>query len=401
MPDELASGAASALGGLRVVEMTEALAGPFCAMTLGDLGADVTKVERPGTGDQSRRWGPPFLEGESAYYLSVNRNKRSLELDIKEPDDLALLHQLLSAADIFITNNPRMESLERSRLDPATIRSLNPRLVYVAISGYGHSGPKAGRAGYDVIAQGAAGLMALTGEAGDGPMRFPTAMADLSAGVFATIGALAALYARDRPGGSGRGQFVDVALLDSQMTWLVNIAGSYFATGERPQKLGNEHPTITPYQPLRARDKMMIVAVGTPRLWGRFCEILGVQDTLQEDARFAGNESRNTHRPELVRLLEERLSRRDADAWIEELVAGGVPAGPIHFPDEALADEQVAARRMIVELEHPLLGVVKSLGSPICMSATAPTYRRYPPRLGEHNDEIRAELAGSRRGDPA
>jgi crotonobetainyl-CoA:carnitine CoA-transferase CaiB-like acyl-CoA transferase len=394
VPEDAAGGGASALAGLRVVEMTEALAGPFCAMTLGDLGADVIKIERPGTGDQSRRWGPPFLQGESAYFLCVNRNKRSLEVDIKEPEELALLHRLLASADVFITNNPRMESLERARLDPATVESLNPRSIYVAISGYGHTGPKAGRAGYDVIAQGAAGLMALTGEAGDGPMRFPTAMADLSAGVFATIGALAALYARDRPGGSGAGQVIDVALLDSQVAWLANIAGTFFATGERPAKLGNLHPTITPYQPLQARDKMMIVAVGTPRLWRRFCEVLGVEDTLRDDPRFETNEQRNTHRPELVRLLEAQLARRDAEFWIEALTARGVPAGPINFPDEALSDEQLAAREMIVELEHPLLGVVKSLGSPIAMSATAPTYRRYPPRLGEHNEEIRGELGG-------
>jgi len=383
----------SALEGLRVVEMTEALAGPFCAMTLGDLGADVIKIERPGTGDQSRRWGPPFVDGESAYYLSVNRNKRSFELDVKEPADLALLHRLLERADVFLTNNPRLESLERVRLDPGTARGLNPRLVYVAISGYGHTGPKAGRSGYDLIAQGAAGLMALTGEPGGGPIRFPTPMADFSAGIYSAIGALAALYARDRPGGSGEGQFLDVALLDSQVTWLANLAGSFFATGRRPPKMGNQHPTITPYQPLRARDQMMIVAVGTQRLWRRFCEVLGVAGTLADDPRFATNEQRNEHRAELVPLLEAELARRDAEAWIEELSAAGIPAGPINFPDQTLADEQLHARRMIVELEHPLLGIVKTLANPISMSATAPTYRRHPPRLGEHNEEIRAELA--------
>jgi crotonobetainyl-CoA:carnitine CoA-transferase CaiB-like acyl-CoA transferase len=217
----------SPLTGLRVVEMTEALAGPYCAMLLGDLGADVIKVERPGVGDQSRAWGPPFIDGESAYYLSVNRNKRSLELNVKDAGDRALLLRLLQRADVFITNNPRLESLVRARIDPETVRGLNPRLVYAAISGYGHTGPKAGRAGYDVIAQGEAGLMALTGEAGDGPIRFPTPMADISAGIYTLIGILAALYRRDSRGdGSDAGQYLDVALVDSQVTWLANIGGS-------------------------------------------------------------------------------------------------------------------------------------------------------------------------------
>ena len=373
--------------------MTEALAGPYCAMLLGDLGAEVIKVERPGVGDQSRAWGPPFLDGESAYYLSVNRNKRSIELDIKEPGDLETLHRLVGVSDVFITNNPRRESLERSQLDPATLRGLNPRLVYAALSGYGHTGPKAGRPGYDVIAQGAAGLMALTGEAGDGPMRFPTPLADLSAGIYGTVGIQAALYARDNVAhGTGEGQVVDVALYDSQVTWLANVAGSYFATGERPAKMGNLHPTITPYQPLRARDTMIIVAVGTERLWRRFCTVLGLDDDLMADPRFDSNSRRNANRELLIPLLEEALARDDAQRWAERLAAAGVPAGPINFPDQTLADDHLAARGMIVEIEHPLLGLVRSLGCPVNLSSAGPTYRRHPPTLGEHNDEIRTEL---------
>lgn len=385
---------AASLSHIRVLEMTEALAGPYCAMMLGDLGADVVKIERPGVGDQSRKWGPPFVEGESAYYLAVNRNKRSLELDIKDAGDLALLHRLLARADVFITNNPRLESLERAALDPETVHGINPRLIYSAISGYGHTGPKAGRPGYDVIAQGAAGLMALTGGPADGPMRFPTPMADFSAGVYSLVGILSALYARDSAAaGTGQGQVIDVALYDSQVTWLANIAGSFFATGERPPKMGNLHPTITPYQPLQTRDQMMIVAVGTERLWERFCAVLGVEETLMCDPRFESNPQRNAHREELIPLLEEVLAGDAAAAWTERLVAAGVPAGPINYPDQTLVDEQLAARGMIVELEHPLLGLVKTLGSPLQMSATGPTYRRHPPLLGEHNAEIRAELA--------
>ncbi len=391
----------SPLRDLRVVEMTEALAGPYCAMLLGDLGADVIKVERPGVGDQSRRWGPPFLDGESAYYLSTNRNKRSLELDFKQPAGRRLLLELLATADVFLTNNPRLESLEQAGIGPGSLSASHPRLVYAAISGYGHSGPKAGRPGYDLIAQGEAGLMALTGEPGDPPMRFPTPMADISAGIYTLIGILSALYARDNvASGTGRGQFLDVALVDSQVTWLANVAGSFFATGERPPKMGNTHPSITPYQPLRARDKELIVAVGTERLWQGLCKALGAESELMTDPRYASNPERNAHRGELVARLEQILAGRDAADWVERLVAAGVPAGPINFPDDALRDEQLASRGMLVELEHPLLGVVRSIGNPVRLAETGVTYRRHPPRLGEHNEEIRAELAGGATHPP-
>jgi formyl-CoA transferase/CoA:oxalate CoA-transferase len=273
-------------------------------------------------------------------------------------------------------------------------------LVYAAISGYGHTGPKAGRGGYDVIAQGEAGLMALAGEPGSGPIRFPTAMADISAGLYAFIGIQAALYARDNSAsGSGVGRFLDVALVDAQLTWLANVAGSYFATGERPPKLGNAHPSIAPYQPVRARDQPFIVGVGTERLWAAFCKVLGVEGSIMIDARFATNPERNRNREKLIPLLEEVLAARDADQWVEKLVEVGIPAGRINFVDEALSDEQILARGMVVELEHPLIGIVKSLANPIRGTGMGPTYRRYPPRLGEHNSEIRDELA--RPGRPS
>jgi formyl-CoA transferase/CoA:oxalate CoA-transferase len=373
--------------------MTEALAGPYCGMILGDLGADVIKIERQLTGDQSRQWGPPFLEGESAYFLSVNRNKRSLELDIKNPDDIAVLNKLVQRSDVFITNIPRMASLHNARIDPETLRSINPRLVYAAISGYGHSGPKANRPGYDILAQGEAGLMALTGEPDGGPTRFPTPMADITAGVYTAMGILTALYDRDNSRcGSGEGQFIDVALVDAQTTWLANIGGSYFATQERPRRLGNIHPTITPYQPVRTKNKLMIVAVGTERLWDKFCEALSLPESVRTDDRFSTNPERNRNRDALIELVENVLMTRNAEEWVEELVARGVPAGPINYPDDTLRDDHLIQRRMIVELEHPLIGSVRSIGNPINMSAHGPTYRRYPPRLGEHNAEIRAEL---------
>ena len=371
-------------------------------MLLGDLGADVIKVERPGRGDQSRGWGPPFLQGESAYYLSVNRNKRSLALDLKRPREQERLVEILATADVFITNVPRMASLERLGLDPESLRRRNPRLVYAAISGYGHTGPKADRGCYDIIAQGEAGLMSITGNETAGPTRFPTPMADITAGIYTMIGILTALYARDEPiGGTGRGQFLDVSLVDAQTTWLANLAGSYFAAGERPRPLGNTHPTVTPYQPLRARDKMVIIAVGSERLWRRFCEVLDIEDTIMTDPRFASNADRNANREHLIPLIETILSRADAAWWVERLVDRGIPAGPINFPDDTLTDEQILARGMVVELEHPLIGLVKSLGNPIHLSETGPSYRRYPPRLGEHNDEILAELAAGKEEENA
>ncbi|WP_428096722.1 CaiB/BaiF CoA transferase family protein [Candidatus Rariloculus sp.] len=384
----------SPLRDIRVVEMTEALAGPYGGMMLGDLGADVIKVERPGTGDQSRAWGPPFVEGESAYFLSVNRNKRSIELDIKDSNDLNVLHKLLESADVFLTNNPRMSSLQRARLDPDTLAAMNAGLIYAAISGYGHTGPKANRSGYDIIAQGEAGLMALTGPPEAGPSRFPSPMADITGGIYATIGIVAALYARDnRNNGFGRGQFIDVALVDAQTTWLANLGGSYFATGEQPKRLGNAHPTVTPYQPIRARDKMMIIAVGNDRLWRRFGAILGIESTVMRDPRFDTNAKRNVNRDPLIALLEAILVKRDANDWIEAFLAEGIPAGPINFPDDTLTDEHILARGMIVELEHPLIGAVRSIALPAQLSETGPSYRRHPPRLGEHNEEIRALAA--------
>ena len=380
----------SPLRSIRVIDMTEALAGPYCGMLLGDLGADVIKVERPKVGDQSRTWGPPFLEGESAYFLSVNRNKRSIELDVKQSNDLSVLRKLVRTADVFLTNNPRMQSLERAGIDPNAFWRINPRLIYVAVSGYGHSGPKADRGGYDIIAQGEAGLMALTGPPDAGPSRFPSPMADISGGIYATIGALSALYSRDVGGGTG--QLIDVALVDAQTSWLANIAGSYFADGKRPPRLGNSHPTVTPYQPVRARDKMMIIAVGNERLWQKFCAILGLEATVMVDERFASNVRRNENRAALIPLLEQILVERDAEEWIERFVKDGIPAGPINFPDDTLNDAHVRARGMIVELEHPLIGLVRSLGTPIVFGRTGPTYRRPPPLLGQHNAEIRAEL---------
>jgi len=361
-------------------------------MLLGDLGADVIKVERPKIGDMSRGWGPPFLDGESAYFLCTNRNKRGMTLNLATQKGQEIIHRLLERADIFVTSLHKVESLRRFCLDYETVHRLNPRLIYCSITGYGHTGPMAGRGGYDVVAQGEAGLMSLTGEPEGDPMRYPIPLADLTTGVYSVVGILAALLVRER---MGSGQYLDMALLDSQASWLTNVAGAYFATGKRPHRLGNVHPNIVPYQPLRAKDKYIIVAVGSERLWERFCHLLGVEKTIMSDPRFATNKERIEHREELISLLQEIIQSREADYWLGRFTEADIPCGPINFVDETLTDPQPLARGMIVELEHPLIGMVRSVGNPVHLSQTPVSYRRPPPLLGEHNVEILSSLGYS------
>ena len=377
-----------ALDGIRVIDLTEALAGPFCTMILGDLGADVIKVERPGVGDQARKWGPPFIGSESAYFLAVNRNKRSVTVDITSPDGQRIMRQLLEKADVFACNVRRIESLQKVGLDPETIRAYNPRLIYCSITGYGRTGPYAGRGGYDLVAQAESGLMAATGEPKGEPMRWPVAIADMTTGVWSSIGILAALYSR---GNTGQGQFIDQALLDGQLGWAPIMASEYFATGQRPPRLGNRHANIVPYQVFKARDKHLIIAVGTQALWARFCEVTGLGDQVHDDPRFAANPDRLKNYHELIAILEPLFLQHDADYWLERIRAAEIPCGPINALDETLNDPQIIHRGMIVEFEHPM-GAIKALGSPLHLSDTPVTYRRKPPLLGEHTEEVLREL---------
>lgn len=383
-----ASHTMSPLDGIRVIDLSEALAGPWCTMLLGDLGADVIKVERPDGGDQSRGWAPPFVGSESAYFLSVNRNKRGITVNIQTPGGQEIMRRLLAGADVFVTNVRRTGSLRKVGLDDETLLALNPRLIYCAISGYGRSGPYAGRAGYDLVAQGEAGLMSVTGDAESAPMRFPVPIADMTAGIYSALGILAALLVRGR---TGQGQVLDMSLLESQASWLSNIAGGYFATGRRPRPIGNAHPNIVPYQVFRARDKHFIIAVGSERQWARFCDILGAAETLGADPRYATNRDRLAHRAELIARLQALFETQDAAYWLERLEAADIPCGPINFVDEALNDPHLLARGFVVALEHPV-GTVKSVGNPIHFSATPVTYRRPPPLLGQHTAEVLAEL---------
>jgi crotonobetainyl-CoA:carnitine CoA-transferase CaiB-like acyl-CoA transferase len=373
----------------RVIDLTQALAGPYCTMLLGDLGAEVIKVERPGQGDQSRGWGPPYLNGESAYFLSVNRNKRGITLNLREPEAQAILHKLVSRADVFIVNQPRLSSLQKLSIDYETLHGLNHRLVYCSITGYGMTGPYAGRPGYDVVIQGEAGLMSITGEVGGEPVRYPIPIADVTTGIYSALAIVAALLARER---AGEGQFIDSSLLESQVAWLTNVGGNYFATEQRSPRLGNAHPSIVPYQPFRARDKHIIVGVGTERLWERFCRALEIQNTIMTDPRFATNPDRLTHRDELVSSLEGIIAAQDADHWLNLFRKAGIPCGPINFVDEILNDPQIQARGVIVQLEHPAAGLVRSIANPIRLSETPVSYRLPPPMLGQHNVEVLAEL---------
>jgi crotonobetainyl-CoA:carnitine CoA-transferase CaiB-like acyl-CoA transferase len=374
------------LDGVRVVELSEALAGPYCAMLLGDFGADVIKVERPGAGDQSRGWGPPFVSGESAYFLGANRNKRSVALNYDHPRGVEALRKLIAAADVFITNQPSLASLQKRGIDAETRCEKNPRLIYCSITGYGFTGPKAGRPGYDILAQAEAGVMSFTGEPDGGPMRYPIAIADMTCGMYSTMGILAALYTREK---TGRGQFLDMALFDSQLTWLANIGSSYLNAKVPPKRWGNAHPSIVPYEVFRGGDeRCFVLGVGTEALWNKFVRMMGMESSVGEDERFRSNALRTKNRGALIPILQKIFQEQAASAWLERLAAAEIPAAPINTVEEAVNDAQTRPRGMIVQIEHPALGVARSIGNPIKFSETPVSYRLPPPMLGEHTSEI-------------
>ncbi|RMF60133.1 MAG: CoA transferase [Calditrichaeota bacterium] len=376
------------LEGITVLEHTTALAGPYCAQLLGDLGADVIKIERPGSGDQARGWGPPFIGEVSAYFLGTNRNKRGMTLNLAHQEGREILHQLVKSADVLIHNVPREKTRRKLGLDAETCCRLNPRLIWASISGFGNTGPYAEKAGYDVIAQGMSGTMAVTGEPDHGPIRFPTPIADLTAGIYTAFAIVAALFAREK---TGKGQCIDSALLDAQVSWLANIASNYLATGEPIRKLGNAHPSIVPYQPFPTADDWIMVGAGSESLWERLLDTLGLPE-LKDDPRFRDNAARLKHRDELIPILEKAFRKAPAREWIQKLEEKGIPVGPINPPEKALEDPHVLEREMIVEIEHPLLGRLRSLGNPMKLSDTPVTYRLPPPLLGEHTEAILKEL---------
>ena len=378
------------LAGLRVLDLTRALSGPFATMVLGDLGADVIKVEDVWHGDDTRRWGPPFQGDDASYFLSVNRNKRGLSADLKTGPGRDIARRLAAASDVLIENF-RPGTATRLGLGYDELAVQNPGLIYASISGYGQTGPSASQPGYDAVAQAVSGMMSVTGEPGGEPARAGTSTADVGAGMWALIGILAALHARES---SGRGQLVDVSLLDGQVAWLTYVAGKYFATGQTPGRHGSAHESLTPYQVFETADAPLMVAVGSDGLWRRFAAATGLEE-LATDPAYATNPDRVRNRDTLLPLITAALSARGCAEWTERLAAAGVPAGPVNTVPEALAHPQVVARDMVTEIDHPVAGPLKMLGSPIKLSAQPASIRRPPPVLGQHTSEILAEAGFS------
>ena len=384
-----------ALGGIRVLDLSRVLSGPFATMTLADLGADVIKIEEPGAGDDTRAWGPPFQGDQSAYFLSVNRNKRSVALDLKSEEGRAAVRVLADRADVIVENF-RPGTAARLGLGYDEISRTNPRVVYVSISGYGQTGPDSPRPGYDAIAQGRSGVMSVTGQPDGYPVRVGVSSADLTAGMWALVGILAALYRREQ---TGAGQWIDISLLDSQVSWLTYVASGYFASGEVPRRYGSAHPTIAPYQGFATADGDLMLAVGNESLWARFVAATGLEQ-VENDPRFALNSDRVRNRDELIAIITERLVTRTTAEWIALFDAAGVPAGPISTVDEVMVDPQVLARGMVLEVEHPTAGAVKMVGCPLQMSESPTSLRLPPPLLGEHTAEVLAEIRAMKASSP-
>jgi crotonobetainyl-CoA:carnitine CoA-transferase CaiB-like acyl-CoA transferase len=411
MSDAPSSLPPGALGGVRVLDLSRVLAGPWCTQTLADLGAEVIKIERPPGdghpgGDDTRGWGPPFLKdrdgqdtAEAAYFLGTNRNKRSVTVDIAHPEGQALVQRLAATCDVMVENF-KVGDMARYGLDADSMRARHPRLVYCSITGYGQTGPYRDRAGYDYAVQGLGGLMSVTGERDDlpggGPQKVGVAVADLFTGMYAAVAILAALRHRDA---TGQGQAIDMALLDTQVAMLANLGANYLVTGQAPRRAGNAHQNIVPYQVFEVADGHLILAVGNDAQFERFCAVAGCPE-LARDERFARNASRVRHRDVLVPLLAERLRTRPRAAWLAALDAAKVPCGPINDLADVFADPQVLERGMRTHMAHPHTDRLELVASPLKLSATPVQLRRAPPLLGQHTDEVLAEL-GLDAGDRA
>ncbi|MBK3798582.1 CoA transferase [Azospirillum brasilense] len=381
------------LSHVRVLELSRVLAGPWAAQTLADLGADVIKVERPGAGDDTRAWGPPWAGEESAYFLSTNRGKRSITIDFERPEGQELVRKLAAQADVVIENF-KVGGLVKYGLDYESLKAINPGLVYCSITGFGQDGPYAKRAGYDFMIQGMGGLMSITGqpdaEAGGEPVKVGVAVTDVFTGLYATIGVLGALAHRDR---TGEGQWVNLALLDVQVAVLANQAMNYLVGGKAPQRLGNAHPNIVPYQAFATLDGHIILAVGNDGQFAKFCQVAG-RPELAQDPRYATNPARVANRKELVPILELLLEQRSSRDWLSALEAVGVPCGPINDVSQVFADPHVQARNIHQDLPHPTAGTVPTVASPIRYSATPIEHTVAPPTLGQHTDAVLEEALG-------
>jgi crotonobetainyl-CoA:carnitine CoA-transferase CaiB-like acyl-CoA transferase len=388
------------LAGVRVLDMSRILAGPWVGQLFADLGAEVIKVERPGKGDDTRGWGPPFLrdrEGretsEAAYYLSTNRGKKSITLDIAKPEGQRIARELARLSDVLLENY-KVGDLRRYGLDYEPLAALNPRLVYCSITGFGQTGPYRDRAGYDFMIQGMGGIMSITGERdeapGGGPQKVGVAIADLMTGMYAAVAILSALHERQA---SGRGQYIDMALLDTQVAWLANQNANYLIGGEVPRRMGNAHPNVVPYQTFPTRDGDMILAIGNDGQFAKFCEAAGIPEVAR-DARFLTNASRIANREACAAALAPAIRKRTTAEWVALLEPLGVPCGPINRLDEVFANPQVRHRGLKVDVPHPLSGTVPLVANPIKFSRTPLTYDTPPPLLGQHTDEILRTLLG-------
>src|SRR5689334_11612083 len=384
------------LHGIRAFDLSRILAGPTCSQLLGDLGADVIKIERPGAGDDTRKWGPPYVKDkdgkdtrESAYYLSSNRNKRSLAIDISQKAGQALAKRLIAQCDIMLENF-KVGDMAKYGLSYADLAKDNPRLIYCSITGFGQTGPYAPRAGYDMLAQGLGGIMSVTGDSGTPPYKVGVGIADIMCGMYATSAILAALHHREK---TGQGQYIDLSLLDTQVAWLANVGLNYLTSGKVPTRVGNEHPNIVPYNVMATSDGHVILAVGNDGQFTKFCEFAGEAD-LAKDPRYATNEQRVHNRRALYGHLEGVMRGKTQNEWVEGLAKLGVPCSPVNTVDQVFADPQVRSRGMQIAVSHSLAakGDVDLIGNPIKYSATPVDYRRAPPYLGQHTDEVLKEV---------
>ena len=370
-----------------VLDISRILAGPYCTMMLGDLGADVIKVERPGVGDDTRTWGPPFAGGESAYYLSLNRNKRSLTLNLAHPEGKRIGQELARRSDVLVENfSPGVA--EKLGMGWDELRGINPRLIYCSITGYGPDGPYRDRTGYDMVVSAVGGLMGITGEEDGGPVKVGVAITDVITGIMAQGAILAALYQREK---TGLGQRIDLSLLETQVAALANIASNYLVAGQKARRWGTAHESIVPYQAFKAKDDYITVAAANDKLWLRLCKVVNRPD-LAENPRYASNALRVQHRKELVLILAEEFTKKTRDEWMESLVAEGIPCGPINSMESLFNDPQVLHRHMVEVVDHPTIGKLKLVGIPVKYSEATPRIRRPPPLLGEHTEEILREF---------
>ncbi|MFX1325014.1 MAG: CaiB/BaiF CoA transferase family protein [Promethearchaeota archaeon] len=375
------------LEGIKVVDLSRALAGPYCSMMLADMGAEVLKIEIPGRGDDSRAWGPPFLEGESAYFMSVNRNKKSMTLNLKKEKALEIIYKLIKQSDILLENF-RPGTMEKLKLSYDDVSKINPKIIYCSISGFGQDGPYRLFPGMDQVLQGMGGLMSITGEINGPPIKVGVAVADIAGGMFAAFGIVTALFNRER---TGNGEKIDNSLLDNQIAWLTYRAGSYFMSGEIPKPLGTGHPVIVPYQAFKAKDCYFNLAVGNDQLWEKFCKAVGMED-IKDDPKYATNSKRVENRERLVKIIENIIFTKTAEEWLKILNGAGIPCGPIYTLDKVFSDPQVLHRNMVQKIQHQKAGTIKVTGVPIKLYNSPGEIKSPPPVLGQHTREILREL---------